>query len=146
VSERQSVLDAFVLALTASTGVRYVTQNLEQWWNWNSDRFPGCRVIDQAEEKKPFAYWGSTSVDDMEGVVTISVSGYVADITNQNLSTYRSDLIANIEKAVMTSSDVRAAVADVWPVTVETDEGVLDNFGWCDCTFKARYHYNHGNP
>jgi hypothetical protein len=146
VSARQSVLSAFSSALDASTGISYVTQNLEQWWNWNSDKFPAVRVIDGAEEKHPIAYWGSTTIPDMEGVVVISISGYVQDITNQNLEAQRAALIADIEKAIMTSTAVKAATADVWPVSVETDEGVIENFAWCDCTFRARYHYNHGDP
>lgn len=145
-SSRRTLLDAVVDALDASTGIAYVTENLEQWWNWGSDKFPGVRVIDQAEEKTPLAYWGTTTVNDMEAVMQISVSGYVQDITNQHLETWRSDLIANIEKAIMTSTAIQDATGDIWPVGVETDEGVLENFAWCDCTFKARYFYNHANP
>lgn len=145
-SERQGVYDAVVAALGASTGINYVTRDSEQWWDWNSDRFPGVRAIDQTEELKPLGYWGSTAVDDMEAVITVSVSGYVQDLTNQDLVGKRSELIANIQKTMLTSTGIKDVVGDVWPIGVETDEGVLDNFAWCECTFKVRYFYNHAAP
>jgi hypothetical protein len=145
VSERQVVYNAVVSALAGTTSeISYVTKDLEPFWNWNTDKFPGVRVIDMSEEKKPLSYLASsTAVDDMESVITFKVSGYVQDLTNQTLSTQRSALINSIERIVLTDSTLLSKVADIWPVTVETDEGVIDNYAWCEVTFRARYFYNH---
>jgi hypothetical protein len=145
VSERKDVYDALVNALSASTSqIAYVTRKYENWWDWPTNKFPAVRVMDMSEEFKPLSYpAGTTTVDDMESSMTFKVSGYVQDITNQGLSTARSDLINAIQRIVMTDSTMAAKVADIWPISVETDEGVLDNFAWCELTFKARYFYNH---
>jgi hypothetical protein len=144
VSGRKTVYDAVVNALAGTTSeISYVTRNLEQWWDWNTDRFPGVRVIDLSEEKTPLSYLGSTAVADMESTITFKVSGYVQDLTNQNLGEQRSALINSIERILLTDSTLLGKVADIWPIGVETDEGVIDNFAWGDLTFKARYFYNH---
>ncbi len=146
-SARLDVYSAVVNALAGTTSeISYVTRNLEQWWDWNVDKFPGVRVIDTAEEKTPLSYlMGTTSVADMEGVITFKVSGYVQDLTNQNLSAQRSALMNAIERIILTDSTLSGKVADIWPITGETDEGVIDNYAWCDLTFKARYFYNHAS-
>jgi hypothetical protein len=148
-SGRSNLYDAVVTALgstSASTAIKYVTRNLEEWWDWAPDRFPGVRVVDRTEEKKPLAYWGSTDVMDMEGVMDIEVSGYVRDERNASVNTLRSTLIADIERIVMTSTGVKDVCGDIWPLTVETDEGVLENLGTCAVVFRARYFYNHTGP
>lgn len=151
-SGRSGVYDAIVTALgttafpTSSTTIHYVTRSLEEWWDWQPDQFPGVRVVDKTEEKKPLAYWGTTDVSDMEGFLDVEVSGYVQDVTNASINTMRTALIADIERIVMTSTGVRAATADIWPVTVETDEGVIEGHGMCMVTFRARYFYNHTGP
>lgn len=145
-STRQTVYDAVVAAFGLSTGIAYVTRDYEQWWDWNSDRFPGVRIVDKQEELKPLSYWGSTDVSDMEAIITMGVSGYVHDLKNQTLTEKRSALIADIQKIMLTSTGITDVVQDVWPIGVDTDEGVLDNFAWCECEFKVRYHYNHTAP
>ncbi len=145
-STRKTVYDAVVAAFGYSTGIAYVTRDLEQWWDWGSDRFPAVRVIDKSEELKPFAYLGSTDTQDMEATITMSVSGYVHDLTDQNLPEKRSALITNIQKIMLTSTGIKDVTADVWPIGVDTDEGVIDNFAWCECEFKVRYFYSHAAP
>lgn len=152
-SGRSTLYDAMVTALgtttfpnTSTESINYVTRSLEDWWDWTPDHFPGVRVVDKTEEKKPLAYFGSTGTHDMESFVEFEVVGYVQDVTNDGINTKRSTLIADIERIVMTSSTVSAACGDIWPLTVETDEGVIDGHGMCSVTFRARYFYNHAGP
>jgi hypothetical protein len=151
-SGRSTLYDAVVTALgstsfpSTSTAIRYVTRNIEEWWNWAPDRFPGVRVVDKTEEKKPVGFWGTTDVMDMEGTVDIEVSGYVRDETNTSINAYRSTLISDIERIVMSSPGIRAVCGDIWPLTVETDEGTIENLGTCAVTFRCRYFYNHAGP
>lgn len=142
-SVRKSVYDGIIAALSGSTGLSHVTANAEQWWDWKTNQFPAACVFDRAEERTPISYFGTTTLNDMEAVMTVSVNGYVYDITNQNVGTMRSQLIADINRVMLTDSTLGALVADVWPVSVETDEGVTPNYGWCNCTFRVRYLFNH---
>ena len=146
-SGRSAIYDAMVTALTAATtAVSYVTRDLEPWWDWGPDKFPAVRVIDQTEAKGPLAYPDATA-QDMEGMVEFGVSGYVRDTaTSTGLADKRTALISDIESVIMSSAGVSAVVADIWPVAVETDEGTIENFAWCEVTFRARYFYNHGTP
>jgi len=140
------VYDAVVEALGYSTGIAYVTRDQESWWDWNSDKFPGVRVIDKQEELKPLCYFGSTDTQDMEAVITMGVSGYVHDLTNQTLAEKRNALIADVQRIMLTSTGISDVTADVWPIGTDSDEGVLDNFAWFECDFKVRYFYNHAAP
>lgn len=145
-SARQDVYNAVVAALGASTGVSYITTKNEAWWDWAPNRFPGVRARDGGEELLPLSYFGSTAINDMEASMTIDVSGYVQDLTNQSVADKRAELIAEIQKVMLTSTGITDVTADVWPISVETDDGVVDNYGWCNCKFKVRYFYKHAAP
>jgi len=151
-SGRSTLYDAIVTALgttaypTTSTAIHYVTRDREEWWDWLTDQFPGVCVLDKPEEKKPIAYWGTTDMMDMEGMVDFGVSGYVQDVTQAAINSKRSTLIADIERLIMSSTVVADACGDIWPLTVETDEGVIEGLGTCELTFRARYFYNHKGP
>jgi hypothetical protein len=103
-------------------------------------------VIDKTEEKVPCAYPSTTS-DDMMSIVEFGVSGYVHDMqSSSGLREKLTQLISDIESEVMTSTGIRDVAADIWPTTVETDEGIVENFAWCEMGFRARYFYSHASP
>jgi len=83
---------------------------------------------------------------DGYGMVEFGVSGYVQDVTQAAVNSKRSTLIADIERLIMSSTGVADVCGDIWPLTVETDEGVLEGLGTCEITFRARYFYNHKGP
>lgn len=144
---RKQVYDAAVAALTASTGIKYVTTKLDAWWDWSPSRYPGVCVIDGSEDKNRFAYmWASTTdAGDMESKLELVVHGYCFD-PNNSLDTKRSELIKDIEKALTASTALDALTLDVTPVNVETDEGVIENYSLVKCRYQVRYLYNHAYP
>ena len=145
---RKQVYDAAVSALTASTGIMYVTRRLDAWWDWPVNRYPGVCAIDGSEEKNRFSFIvGSTTTSpaDMEARMELIVHGYCFD-PNNSLDTKRSELIKDIEKALTSSTALDDLTLDVTPVSVETDEGVIENYSLVKCGYQIRYLYNHAYP
>jgi hypothetical protein len=138
---REQILDAIKAALQASTGIHYVTDRKESWWDWGQNRYPGVCIITGDEEDRRFCYSDSTAFTDMQSKMRVSVIGYVFDKSN-NLGTKRSDLIGAIEKAVSNDSTVTGLVGDIVLNKVQTDKGVLENFSVVNCEFGLDYLYN----
>lgn len=143
-SIRKQILDAYVTALTASTGISYVSSKIEPWWDWDVSRFPAVCVIDGNENRSRFAYLHPTS-EDMYSDYNITVIGYQYDQAN-DLETKRTDLVRDIEKAIQLSTAINDLTLGNEIVAVETDQGWVDNFSITHCKFVAKYAYNHATP
>lgn len=142
---RRQIYDAVVDALEASTGIKYVTEKLEPWWDWSRSRFPGVAVIDSEETRKRFSYV-QTTVPDMEGKAVFELHAYDYDRNNQ-LGTKRNELIQNIRKALLNSTALNSLVLSIVPGSWRVvDEGITDNFCYLNHQFTAWYIYNHASP
>lgn len=145
-SSRSAIYDALVTALSSSTEFAYVARKRENWWDWSHNKFPGLCVLDSDEKKRRFAYPGaSTSYGDMYSEIDFTIDGYERDITN-TLDAKRSSLIQQIETVITKSTGVRDLVLDIFPVTVKTDDGMLENFTVTESVFRVKYLYNHSAP
>ena len=147
--KRKQILDAFYTALDASTSISYVTRDMtESGFNWDEDQYPGVMVIDTVERKKRFAFSGSTTVEDMESNLNIEVTGFVRQLysSTDDIETLRGNLLAEIERVVMGSTDIMPLVLDVVGIEADSDRNVLENIGWVSTRFDVRYLYNHGAP
>lgn len=143
-SSRSTVLTAIETALAASTGIRRVTRNMENWWDWRVDtEMPGVTVIDRETAIERLAYLSTG--EDMEAMISLTCRGYVHDRNNDTM-TKRTNLIADIEKAMTGSTGIDAVVAMVHPARVNTDEGVLENYSVFDSDYEIIYFYNHASP
>ena len=143
-SSRSTVLTAIETALSASTGIKRVTRNLENWWDWRVDRdMPGVTVIDRETEIERLAYLSTG--DDMEARIMLTCRGYVHDRNNDTM-TRRTNLIADIETVMTDSAGIDAVTAMVHPMRVNTDEGVLENYSVFDADYEVTYFYNHASP
>lgn len=138
---REKVLNAVKAALQASTGIQYVTEKKESWWDWPQNKYPGVCIVTGDEEDLRFCYSDTTALMDMRSNMRLNVIGYVFDNLN-NLGSKRSDLIGSIEKAVSNSTAVTGLVGDIVLNKVQTDKGELENFSVVNCEFGLDYLYN----
>lgn len=144
-SVRREIYDAVVDALESSTGIFYVTEKLEPWWDWPHTRFPGAAVVDIDETRGRFAYMQSTA-PDMEGKVVFEIHAYDFD-RNNDLDDKRNALIQNIRKALLNTTALNDLVLSIVPGDWRTvDDGQIDNFCYITHTFTAWYAYNHLSP
>jgi hypothetical protein len=143
-SVRRKIIAASITALESSTTIAYVTTKKEEWWNWDVSKYPGVMVIaSELDKRQRFAY--PNAGEDMYSSMELNCIGYMFDINN-DLSVKRTDLIRNIERVLTNNISLMALVNDFVPVTVETDQGTLDNYGIVHCKYIAKYTYNHGTP
>lgn len=143
-SSRSTVLSAIETALNASTGINRVTRNLENWWDWQpAVDMPGVTIIDRETAIERASYLSTG--EDMEAMISLTCRGYVHDRNNDTM-TKRTNLIADIEKAMTNSTAIDAVVAMVHPVRVDTDAGILENYSVFDSEFEVTYFYNHATP
>jgi hypothetical protein len=143
-SQRWKIVNAVLIALSASTGIASVTNKLESWWDFNPSQFPHIQVLENAEKKKRFSYPNAND-KDMYSELELNIEGFVFDMQN-SLDVKRTDLIRDIELAVTSSTEVKDVTADIVNVSVETDRGTLDNYGIVHSKFLVKYVYNHGTP
>lgn len=143
-SIRKSIYDAVVTALSASTGILHVTRNLEPWWDWPSNKFPGVCVVDGDESKQRFSYLQSTG-GDMYSELEFRILGYERDMNN-DLTSKRSTLLQTVETVLQNSSAINDLTLDIIPISVKTDKGEIENFTVTESVFKVKYLYNHASP
>lgn len=143
-SQRKQILDAVTTALNASTGIVYVSNYRQPWWDLKPNNFPAVCILETDENKKRFAYI-HPSAEDMYSELVLTVLGYQFD-ENNDLSTKRTNLIQDIEYAIQGSTGVKDVTKDIINTKVETDNGLVDNYAIVHCRYVAKYVYNHAAP
>ncbi len=148
-SIRKQVFDKIETVLNASTSISHVTQDLQNWWDWEIDKFPGVTIIDKDSEVIRLAYNHATS-DDRTAKINMAIRGYIHTFDNDEESkqTKRTNLIRAIDLAMETdgSTTLRPLIQDIKTLSIETDEGIIDNFSIFDVIFEVEYDYNHFVP
>jgi hypothetical protein len=143
-SNRKTIIDAFVSACEGISGVRGVSQNYETWWEKPAHEFPFITVRDTETTLDRHSYLSSAD-DDMEANLEIVATGYVHDMNNV-LATKRTDLIKSIESTVVDDTTLGGLTLSVTPMSINTDDGGIDNYSICDVVFNIQYIYNHSSP
>ncbi|MFA5376866.1 MAG: hypothetical protein WC455_14040 [Dehalococcoidia bacterium] len=140
-TKRYKILSAIKAALQNSTGIQYVTEKTEAWWDWSHNKYPGVCMVLGDEQDSFLAYSGTTELLDMQSKGEIDILGYVFDKHN-NLGDKRSGLIRDIELSVATDSTVTSLVNDIGITSIDTDKGELENFSVVNCKVEFNYNYN----
>ena len=149
-SERETILNAVIAALGTisvvngyATDVKYVSDKLKlkHPQELDKNKFPACFPIDGDEVKEGYAI--GTSGDNVLSTITIIVTSMVYEDDGDTL-TARSDLIKDVEKAIVTDAALTALLIErATPTTVETDKGYFDRYSVFSQEFELRYLYNH---
>ena len=148
-SKRQTIYDTAKAVLEASTGINYVSVEIsENPFAWKEDNFPAVRLRDGPESKERFCYIGSTDQLDMRSEFNLEFTGYVRELNRSTtaLVDSRNDLVAEIEKSLVSDSTLLALVADIVPDQQVTDMGYSRGVGWVIGNFNIVYYYNHTSP
>lgn len=145
VSYRESIVHSIALALadiTVANGynsdVVLVGESTLKVPSELGDKFPACFVIDTKESVS------MSDVDSVRKLLTVIVVAFVR-AGETKLADMR-EIIADIEKAVCLDPRRGGLALNTMPVSIVTDEGLLENFGEVDFTFTVEYYHRFGNP
>lgn len=149
-SERYLILTTVVAALKKitiangyNTDVAYVSEKLQlkHPQELDKNKFPACFPID-GDEIKESSSIGSAG-DNMLSMFIIEITSMVYDRSGDTAEA-RSDLIQDVEKAMVTDATLRALLLErPSPTRVETDKGYFGNYSVFLQEFELQYLYNH---
>jgi len=148
VGKRETIYNYCKAAIDASTGVNYVTQQVNiNMFGLTENLYPAVRLNDGPEIKSRFAYPSTTS-EDMQSEFPISFVGYVRSINKSSTEIIdeQNNLLVAIEKALTADTTIIANVADIVPNEQVTDRGNIDGIGWVSGDYIIKYYYNHTTP
>jgi len=140
-------MDAVIAALEGitkvngyQTDVKYVSETYKGYEQISKSKLPACFPID-TDERKGWESMAGTSTTDMRGELTVLVTSVVfhpQDITRQ----LRTDLLRDVEKAIVNDSTLGGLAMMIEPQDVITDKGTIPNFSVFDQEFLITYFYN----
>jgi len=143
-------MDAVTVALEGitidngyQTEVKYVSESLEAYDQVPKSKLPAVFPID-ADENRTWATLAGTSVNDLEAQLMLIISCYVYDRQNETRQK-RTDLLRDVEKALMNNTALLALILYMEPDKVVTDRGTIPNFSIWDQSYKLTYRYQHTN-
>ena len=148
-SNRSTIYDTAAAALLASSGISYVSKNInEDPFAYTEDKYPAVRLIDGDMTVERFCYPGSTAQLDMKSELDLNFTGYARELNKSSTALHDSlaALLSDIEVAVVTDSTLLALVQDVTLDGGRTDMGYSDGVGFVNGTFRVTYLYNHTSP
>ena len=148
-SKRSTIYNTAASALLASTGINYVSKNVnEDPFAYTEDRYPAVRIFDGNEVKERFCYLGSTGQLDMKSEFELNFTGYARELNKSTTSLHDSlaDLLSCVEVSIATDSTLLALVQDVTLDNGRTDMGYSEGLGFVSGTFRVTYLYNHTSP
>lgn len=143
-SRRKQVIDALVSALNSSTGITTATDELKSWYDYLPHQFNVVTVIDRDTDINRLQFYSTGN--DKEAIMNVTVRGYVQD-NNGVLALKRTNLIRDIQNKLESGTTLtKALIWDIEDMSIETDDGLLDNYSVFDINYKIDYHYNHALP
>jgi len=148
VGKRDEVYTAMQGAILASTGVSYVTIDVnDDPWAWKGTKFPGVKLYDGEDQITRLSYLQATE-DDMESEIPFDFIGYVRKLTSstESIEIARNNLMVDIEKALVGDTTVASLVKDIYVQERGTDKGYNEGVGWSSGVVRVLYHYNHLSP
>lgn len=144
-SIRKQVIDSIIAVLNNSTGITTATDTLKNQWDYLAHEFPVATVLDRDTDIMRLQF-KSNSLDDKEADMGTVVRLYVHD-NNNVLALKRTNVIRDVQKAIEAgSTTMNALIFDFADETIQTDDGVIDNYSMIDIVYKITYHYNHLTP
>lgn len=144
IQEVKSVLESIITANSYLTNVKYVDDKMKIQHPEELDKneFPACFILDEDETKEAFTLFHATD-NDMQSIFTVSITSIVFDKQGNTLLK-RTNLMQDIEKAIVTDAAIRALLIELpSPTIVETDQGYFGNYSVFKQTFEMQYIYNH---
>jgi len=149
-SIRHQIMDAIISALQGITvadgyqsNVKYVSEEFPGYEAISKSKLPACFPIDTDEEKS----WESleaTSTQDMRAELTVIVTSVVFN-AQDNTRLQRTNLLRDVEKAIVNDSTLYGLTHEIEAQGVVTDQGVIPNFSIFDQEFLITYFYNSAN-
>jgi len=146
-SIRRQILSATVTALRGitkangyQTDVKYVSETYTGYETVSKSKLPACFPIDTDEERSWEAL-EDTSTTDMRAELTILVTSVVHDPQNVT-RLQRTNLLRDVEKALLNNAALGALIHEIEPQSVVTDKGTIPNFSIFDQEFIITYFYN----
>jgi len=146
-SVREQIMDAVVTALKTisringyETDVKLVSEQWKGYQNTLPKDIPSVYPIDTDETKEPGAV-GIGAANDTQAVLTVVCTCIV---TAQHNATRikRTNLIRDVEKALVNDTSLLGLVEWIEPTTIVTDGGTIVDISIWDQTFELTYIYN----
>jgi hypothetical protein len=137
-SLRSQVMDKVISALDSISTMHYVSEVFQNYDAVDPRHFPCCFPIDTNEEHEQFTI-GDTS--QIMARLNIVVTVYVFSAVGETRRT-RTDLIMAINKALLNDSALEEIVLDIQPISVQTDQGTIENYSLWNQEFEITYLYN----
>ena len=149
-SVRHQIMDAVIAALngitTASgyqTDVALVSEQVMSYDQIPPKHLPALFPIDTNEDRQWFAL-AEQSENDIQAELDILITAVVYD--KQNVTRLkRTNLLRDVEKALLNDADLKALILYAEPQRVETDEGNIPDFSIFDYTIRITYTYDSAN-
>jgi len=149
-SIRHQIMDAVIDALEAittgggyQTNVAYVSEVYQGYQELDLKKTPAVFPIDTDEQKRVDAI-GVGTTDEMVSELTIACTCIVHDRTNDT-RLKRTNLIRDVEKALMNNTALAALIEYIAPIDVVTDHGTIPNYSIWDQSFMITYIYDSTN-
>ena len=101
-------------------------------------------VLDGPTNIERLAY-PDTSNEDMQAEMSVIVRGAVLQTGGAPASNYYS-LLEEVEKKVYSSTTLAVQAKEWYPVSIEPDNAVMDNYRIFEATYQVLYMYNHLSP
>jgi hypothetical protein len=138
-SERHKIMDAVIAALRGVSGMATVSEEFKGYDELESKDFPACFPIDANEEHEQFAI--GSGEDTMVARLTLLVTAYVHSPIGDTRR-LRTDMLRDINKALLNDTNLAALILDIQPVSVQTDQGIIENYSLWNQEFEITYLYN----
>jgi len=146
-SKRHQVVDAVITALEGITKAKgYKTDIGMVSDRWQSHEqipkkdLPAAFPIDIDEKRSPVVMPTDDNLD-IEAALELLVSVVVYD-KNDDTRQQRTDLMRDIEKAILNNDALDALILYIEPTGVVTDRGTVPNFSIWDQSYVITYRYN----
>lgn len=139
-----SVIEGYInTALNGITGIKKVETDVGRFQQANI--YPVLYYSVNRTGSDYISYPHATN-NDMEGVAELRVFGSIKPKYKANIKTDTYSLIADVETALQSSTNLQNSVVSLLVKTEENDMDINDSFGYFEMTVEIIYLYNHTQP
>ena len=131
-------MDKVVTALNGVSGVKYVSEVFQPYDVVPHKNLPACFPVDTDEQHEPFTMGDAGQI---QATLTVLVTVYIFDATNNTRKT-RTDMIWAINAAMLNDVYLEDLILDIQPVSVQTDQGFIENYSLWTQEFEITYLYD----
>jgi len=123
-----------------NTTVGSVGEKIQHWEQVNKSDFPALFPIDADEAKDSFAI--GTGDGNMLGTLTVLVTAMVFNTDDDARRLARTNLMLDVEKALVNHAALAALIVDIRPTRIVTDKGTIPDYSIWDQEFEIDYQYD----